>query len=326
MQSEILVHVKRGNIVECAHRGNIAVVDYKGNILAAAGNPNHVTYARSTVKPLQALPLLESGAAKRFKLTDEEIAVVCASHSGQDIHVLDVGFIQCGPHAPFHKVTAQEMREKGEKPTSLHNNCSGKHSGMLALGQHLEANLAVYLDLHNPIQQRMQKTIAEMCGMSPDQMETGVDGCGVPVFAMPMNKLAYAMARLGCSNELPSSRAEHCRRIISSIQRYPTHLAGENRFDTELMKLTDSKIIAKSGAEGIFALIMPERKASIVIKLEDGGNRGVFPTVVETLKQLKWIEPALLEQLKSFHQPENVNWAGTKVGEIRSVFQLQING
>lgn len=336
MQSEVLVHVKRGNIVECAHRGYIAVVDYKGNVLASVGNPQHVTYARSTVKPLQALPLLESGAAESFGLTDEELVVVCSSHSGQDAHVhnvqsilrkagVDQLCIQCGPHLPLHKDTAKRMRERGEEPIPLHNNCSGKHAGMLALGQYIGADLSTYLQLLNPIQQHMLHTVADMCKLSAEQLETGIDGCGVPVFAMPIEKLGYAMACFGHPIDLPEKRAEACRRLIGAIQKYPLHLAGETRFETELMQITNSKVIAKSGADGIFILTVPNKGMGIVIKAEDGSHRAVFPTVVETLKQLELIDANQLKALKRFHQQDNVNWAGTKVGEIRPVFTLQFH-
>jgi L-asparaginase II len=333
MNSQVLVHVERGGLLECCHRGHIAVVDFKGNIKAYAGDPEVVVFSRSTVKPMQTLTVLESGAARQFGLTDEELAVMSASHQGEDFHLknvesilkkagIDSNALLCGPHPPFHKETANQMKENKIEPTKLHNNCSGKHAGMLALCRFLNANLESYLALDHPVQQLMQRMIAELCGISPKQMSTGVDGCGVPVFAMPLHRLAYGMARLGQPSDLSPNRSQYCRRIVTSILQYPYHLAGSNSFGPSLITTVERRMIAKGGAEGMFAIILPDDGLGIVIKIEDGSGRAIPPAIIETLKQLDLITPTELAKLNHFHQPNNMNWVGIKVGEIRPVFKL----
>lgn len=331
--SNTIVRVYRGNITESIHRVHLAVVNTKGSLLHGAGDPQLLTFARSTAKLIQALPVIESGAADHFGLGDAEIALCCASHNGEAEHVSvahsilgKLGFhhehLQCGAHEPYHAPTAQAMRERGEAPTTLHNNCSGKHSGMLALCAHLGASPDTYMSLQHPVQQLMLDAVCAMSDIPKAQMELGVDGCGVPVFGMPINHLALAFAKLGSPEALPEVRANACQRIITAVRKYPQYLAGSDRFDTQLIEVTQGRIIGKMGAEGIFALTVPEKGLGLVLKIEDGNQRALYPAVVEALKQLDLLSAAEVSQLAAFHTPTVHNWQGTEVGIIRPDFQL----
>lgn len=333
-KSETLVRVTRGPLTECVHRGHIAVVDAEGGLLYRAGDPETVTFARSAAKPLQALPVLESGAADAFGFSGEELALLCASHNGEPVHVetvehilskigLDASYLQCGAHYPFHKATTAAMRARGEKPTSLHNNCSGKHSGMLALAVTLQAPLETYLSPEHPVQRRMLAAVSEMSGVPEQSIAIGVDGCGVPVFGMPVMALAVAYARLGRPDSLAESRRAACSRIVEAIRQYPAYLAGDDRFDTQLVRATGGRVIGKMGAEGVFAMTVPERGWGIAVKIEDGAQRALYPTASETLRQLGLLSEEELAELAQFHRPVQRNWQGTEVGTIVPDFRLE---
>lgn len=206
------VHVTRGALVECVHRGHLAVADASGRLVRAAGEPQYVTYARSSAKPLQAVPVVASGAADRFGLTAPELALLCASHSGEPMHVQavlrmlakigeDESALRCGAHPPYHKPSAAAIRQAGAAPTPVHNNCSGKHTGMLALAKQLGAPTDGYMRPDHPVQQAMLRAVAAFAGVSPEDVVLGTDGCGVPVFGLPLASLAAAYARLGAPNE-----------------------------------------------------------------------------------------------------------------------------
>jgi len=331
--SDTNVRVYRGAITESIHRVHLAVVNTTGTLLHQAGDPHLLTFARSTAKLIQALPILESGAADHFGLGEAEIALCCASHNGEAEHVSTaqgilskLGFtpqhLQCGAHDPYHAPTAQAIREQGMVPTTLHNNCSGKHSGMLALCAHLGATPATYMSIGHPVQQLMLEAVSEMSSVPTNQMQLGIDGCGVPVFGMPINKLALAYARIGSPEGLEETRASACRRIIAALRRYPHYLAGSDRFDTSLIEVTNGRIIGKMGAEGIFALSIPEQGLGFVLKIEDGNQRAMYPAVVEALKQLDLLHESEVNALASYHIPPIYNWQGTKVGYIQPDFQL----
>lgn len=325
--AEIMVRVLRGPITESIHSGHGAVVSNQGDLLYKWGDPHFVTYARSAAKLIQALPILESGAAEHFHLNDAEIALLCASHNGEEEHVrtaeailaklgLTSDQLQCGVHEPFHRPTALRMRQNQWAPSSLHNNCSGKHSGMLALAAHLKVSHADYLSIRHPVQQKMLQAVSRMSGVPAADIHTGIDGCGVPVFGMGVHQLALAYARLGQPEGLPEASVKACSRVIASIRNHPFHLAGSDRFDTELIKTTKGRIIGKMGAEGVFAITIPDTGAGIALKIEDGNQRALYPAVVEALRQLDLLSKSELESLAEFHQPTIRNWQGTEVGKL----------
>ncbi|WP_199617802.1 asparaginase [Paenibacillus alkalitolerans] len=328
-----LVHITRGAIVESVHRGHIAVVDVSGRVTAKAGDPAYVTYARSSAKLLQAVPVVASGAAEAFKFSPQEIAILCASHSGEALHVetvtamlakigIDQGALQCGAHAPYHKPSADELRREGRQPTPLHNNCSGKHSGMLALSIHLGAPLDTYMEPDHPAQRQMLETFAAFAGVSADDIAIGIDGCGVPVYGLPLKNLAQAFAGLGSPSEHLSAAA--CRQITDSIARHPNMLAGTGRYDTALIEATGGRLIGKMGAEGVFAVSNPGSGLGLAVKIEDGSQRALYPAATEALKQLGWLSLEETEKLARFHEPAVRNWSGTEVGRTTSVFRLEM--
>ncbi|MFF2155710.1 asparaginase [Paenibacillus chitinolyticus] len=331
--SAVIARVIRGPITESIHRGHIAVVDHTGRLLHSLGDPQAVTFARSTAKLIQALPVIESGAASDFGFTDAEIALICASHNGEDQHVRAARSIlakagaaaddlQCGTHYPFHKPTSRQMRQEGEAPTPLHNNCSGKHSGMLSLAAKLGVSTEHYMSPEHPVQRQMLQAVAEMAGLAPEEIPLGVDGCGVPVFGLAINRLALAYARLGKPDGLSAERADACRRIIAAIRQEPSYLAGSDRFDTRLAEATGGRIIGKMGAEGLFAVTVPDEGLGLVLKIEDGAQRALYCAMFEALVQLGLLHPGEMEALAEFREPKVTNWQGTVVGSIQADFKL----
>lgn len=332
-QADILVEVTRGGMVESRHRGHIAVMDYEGKLIASSGNPHYYTFARSAAKLLQAVPLLEAGGAERFGLNDAEIALSCASHSGEPLHTetalgllgkagLGESALHCGVQEPLYKPSADRLKEDGTVPSQLHNNCSGKHAGMLALARLLNVSTDQYTQPEHPVQRKMLKTVAELSGIPESSIALGTDGCGVPVFAMPLSALAFAYASIGRPDRLPASRAEACRRIVRAIRHQPYYVAGTDRFDTRLVEATSGRIIGKMGAEGVFAASVPELGIGLALKIEDGAERASYPAAAEALEQLDLLSPEELGRLKAYHQPPVPNRRGESVGVIRPVFRL----
>jgi L-asparaginase II len=290
---EPLAALWRGSLIESVHRGRAVFCDPAGEVLDAVGDPEGYTYVRSSAKPFQALPLILSGAADAFGLTDEEITIVCASHSGEDQHLaavrsvlekagLSEDALQSGPHPPFHAPAAGRLARSGEEPRPIHGNCSGKHAGMLAVCAHESWNLRDYRDPGHPLQQTILKTVAEVCALEPDEVLLGGDGCGVPAFAMPLSSLATGFARLITGEHLPDGLAEGCRRIREAMRAHPYTVAGTDRFDTQLMQ--DTALLAKGGAEGVFAC-GSDGAWGMAVKISDGAGRAVRPVVLSMLSR-----------------------------------------
>ncbi|MCS7459439.1 asparaginase [Paenibacillus doosanensis] len=333
MDSEIMVEAVRGALTESAHRGHLAVIDTERRCVASVGSPLHYTFARSAAKLLQAIPLLESGGAAQYAFDDRQIALICASHNGEDEHAscvlqtlralgLDESALRCGVHEPYHRPTADRLKRDGVPLTPLRNNCSGKHAGMLALSLWLQAPAQTYTSADHPVQRLMLQTVSEMCGLPEAQITLAVDGCGVPVFAMPLAALAYAFARLGSPDSLPAQRAEACRRIVAAIAAQPYYVAGTGRFDTRLAEVTRGRVIGKMGAEGVYALTIPERGWGLALKIEDGSARALYPAVMEALIQLDALLDHEIASLSEFHRPAVINRHEREVGRLIPVFKL----
>jgi L-asparaginase II len=288
----------RGGIVESLHIGAAAVVDTNGNLLAAIGDPNLVTFMRSTAKPFQALPFVERGGPAHFNLTVKETALTCASHKGTDDHhntALQIqqkaGFtesdLQCGTHMPGHKETRYRMIKADEKPSSNRHNCSGKHSGMLAYAQMMGWPLENYLDTNHPIQQKILRTLSEMSGIDADQISIGIDGCSAPNFALPLYNAALAYAHLADPSHLSEKRAQACAEITSAMSTHPDMIAGPGEFDTLLMEAGAGQLVAKGGAEGYQGIgLRPgaigenSPGIGIAIKIADGSYRALASNAV----------------------------------------------
>jgi L-asparaginase II len=341
-----LVELTRGNTVESVHFGALAVADSQGNLIASYGDPNTVTFLRSTAKPFQLLPFIEAGGAEHFQFTQQEIALMCASHSGTDQHVEVVSHIQqrvgitesslmCGVHQPMHKQTAEEMLLRGETPTPNRHNCSGKHTGMLAFAKMRGEPLESYLEPNHPVQIRILNTFAEMCGLPAEEVQMGTDGCSAPNFAVPLYNAAWAWARLADPSSLSPGRAKAIRKIVQAMMAHPDMVGGPGRFDTLLMQTLNGRVVSKGGAEGYEGMgILPgvlgpgSGALGIALKISDGDGygRAVSAVSMEVLRQLGIFSPNELETLNPFRPKRAVqNWRGLVVGEMRPVFDLHLN-
>lgn len=312
-----LAATRRGALIESVHRGRGIVCDPDGKVLESAGDPEGYTYIRSSAKPFQVLPLLLSGAAEALGFTDDEIAIICASHSGEERHLLMVRSVlekagiseeslQNGPHPPFYAPAAARLARNDEAPSSIHGNCSGKHAGMLALCIHEGWSIEDYRNPGHPVQRRMLETVAEICGVGQDGILLGGDGCGVPSFAIPLRSLATGFARLATGERLSGVLAKACGRVRRSMKNNPYLVAGTGRLDTQLMEDTD--LVVKGGAEGVFACGSPEGW-SLALKITDGASRAVRPAALSMLSHQRVPLPGKRESgLRDLH--------GEVVGEV----------
>ncbi|HEY0097899.1 MAG TPA: asparaginase [Pyrinomonadaceae bacterium] len=336
-----LVEVRRGAITESRHRGHVVAVDGDGLIVAQLGAPETVTYLRSSAKPLQAVPLISTGAADRFGFTPQEIAVACGSHSGESVHEatveamlrkigLDGGALKCGVHEPFDKEVALELRARGEQPRVLQNNCSGKHTGMLALALHLGGATETYDQPANPAQLAIARTVAEFSGVPLEEIAVGTDGCGVPVFGITVRAMALAYARLVAPPAAFDAKTrDACVRIVVAMRAHPELVGGtRQRLDTELMRAAQG-VISKVGAEGVYTVgVEPSarwpRGLGLALKIEDGEDRRARPTVViESLRQLGVLDDATFGELAPYAKFDVRNHRGDLVGEVRASFELE---
>ncbi|MDQ6695004.1 MAG: asparaginase [Chloroflexota bacterium] len=338
----VLVEVTRGPIVESVHYGVVAVADAYGKSLARVGNPSTVAYYRSSSKPIQAVPLVESGAADHFGFTEAEIALACGSHGGEDIHVetarsmlekigLGVEALACGAHMPLDKAAARAMQEKGEIPTALNNNCSGKHVGMLALARFHGWPVEGYEKPSHPVQIKMLETAAQFAGISPDNVKVGVDGCGVSTFGITIHQMAVSFARLAEPDFWPEPRRSVVRRIAAAMVAHPEMVAArQGRLDTDLMRASNGDMISKVGAEGVHCAACRGKEGQpavgFALKLLDGDPllRARDPAVVEALRQAGLLDEHTLNALESYWLEEIRNRPGDIVGMIRPAFTLVV--
>lgn len=331
--SERLVEFTRGDLVESIHRGHIAVVDYKGNLLHYMGDPRRkVTFVRSASKPIQAIPILTSGAADHYQFTDRELALFCASHNAEQLHIdtvhsilnkigLNESALQCGKHLPLYKEAANQLLREGGSPGSVHSNCSGKHSGMLALSQYKGWDVSYYTAPEHPVQKAMLASMAYFAQMETKDIAIGIDGCGVPVFGLPVYNMALAWARLAQPAQLDPAQREAAGRITKAMTKCPMLVAGTGRLCTGLMTEVE-QVVAKSGAEGVYCAGILDKGLGIAVKIEDGNGRANGPVVVETLRQLGLLTAKNLVNLRTFHTPQILNHRQDVVGLARPVFTL----
>jgi L-asparaginase II len=337
-----MLEITRGPVVESIHYGAAAVVDVHGQLLASWGDPNTVTYLRSSAKPIQALPLIELGGSEAFGFTEQEIAVMCASHHGTDDHVAVVRGIQkkinasesdllCGFHDPG-RATLKDMILRGEEPSPIRHNCSGKHTGMLAQALLRSLTWEDYINPSHPVQQLNLKTFAEMTSMNESAIALGTDGCSAPVYAIPLYNAALAFARLSEPDGLEYRRATACRRIVQAMIAHPDMIAGEGGFDTVLMQYAGVKVFTKGGAEGYQvigllpgALYPGSPGAGIAIKIADGDLSGRARPVasIEILRQLGVFSDEEAHSIPRFSNRTLTNWRKLEIGEIRSIFTLE---
>jgi len=296
MANPVLVEITRGDLVESVHRGSVAIADAQGNIRFALGDLKTPVYPRSSLKPIQALPLLESGAAEAFGLDDEEIALACASHSGEPMHTTRVAAwlarigcvesdLACGAHPSRYEPVAEDMIQRGEAPTRIHNNCSGKHTGFLTVARHWDIATQGY-ELHDhPVQRAIAKTLGELTEIKTE-FPWGVDGCAAPNFAVPLDAQARAFAKFAAPDALSPERASACRRIVRAMMSHPELVSGTGRTCAILMRSAKGRAAVKTGAEGFFAGMIPELGLGISIKIDDGAGRAADTVIAAILDKL----------------------------------------
>jgi L-asparaginase II len=347
---ETIFEVTRGRIVESTHYGAIAVVDSQGTLLYSLGDPQTVAFLRSSAKPFQALPFVERGGVEHFDLTQKELALACSSHETAAIHLdtvrgmqarvgIQESDLQCGPHLPGDPSMLKFVIKNDVTPTANFNNCSGKHTAMLAHAKMRDLPLDSYLDLNHPIQQNILATFSEMCGIEESQVELGVDGCSAPNFAVPLYNAAFGFAHLCDPSDLNKARAAACRKITAAMTAHPEMVSNAGEFDCELMKAGGGRIVTKRGAEGFqgIGILANEnsRGIGIAFKVMDGdasrmndemvSRARVRPAVtMEILRQLGALDEAQLEQLSAFGPSLQVkNHRGIVTGESRPVFNIK---
>lgn len=333
MSNPAVVEVMRGALVESRHSGAIAVSDARGKLAFAVGDVERPVYPRSAVKALQALTLIESGAADRFGLAAEELALACASHSGEPDHVatatrmlaragLEPPALKCGSHWPIHQPSGQALARQGGHATPLHNNCSGKHAGFLCAACALDADRARYTEPAHPVQREVKATLEALGGLAIGEDVCAVDGCTVPTWAVPLAALARAFARFGSGQGLAPERAKAAARLRAACAAHPWHVAGTGRFDTGLMRAFGARVFVKTGAEGVHCATLPELGLGIAVKCDDGAGRAAEVMMAGTLARLL---PGDVDRaaLAPFTRPVLHNWNGIAVGGLRPTAALE---
>ncbi len=336
----ILVEALRGGIVESFHRGSVAVVDATGAVHTAWGDIERPVFPRSAVKLLQALPLVASGAADDFKLSDEELALACASHNGEPEHAataasmlskagVDLRALECGAHWPYHDATTKAMAARGESPTALHNNCSGKHSGFVCLGcrraggQDLFSFVRGYVQPEHPVMREVTGALQHATGFDLSATARGVDGCSIPTYAIPLRNLAHAFAKVAAGHGLGAEFDPAARRLREAIARAPHMVAGSGRVDTRLMAHFGARVCCKGGAEGVHCIALPELGLGVAVKMDDGNNSRAADVVTAALiERLLPCSEADRAVTRSMSQVVVRNWNGIEVGQLRAAGML----
>lgn len=315
-------------MVESRHRAAIAVVDTSGHVVLSVGDPEQPVYARSAIKPLQALALIESGAAEAFGLGDAEIALACASHSGEPRHVelvrgwlgrigCSADDLECGGHLPSNAKAAADLLTGGGRPERVHDNCSGKHTGFLSVARHKGWPTAGYVDYGHPVQQMVLGILEQMTGLDLGDAPRGIDGCGIPQIGIPLGNLALAMARLADPSDQPDRRQESCARIRRAMAAEPFLVAGSGRFCTEIMTVTGERALIKTGAEGVYCGTLPQLGLGIALKVDDGAGRAASVVMGRLLVKLGILGAGEKDRLAGVLEPPVLNRNGRGVGRIR---------
>ena len=326
----------RGGIVESFHRGSVAIVDADGAVHTAWGDIDRPIFPRSAVKLLQALPLVASGAAEALNLSDAELALACASHNGEPGHVataasmlakagVDPRVLECGAHAPYHEASLKALAARGESPSALHNNCSGKHAGFVCLGCRLAGGtdlsgfMRAYVQPDHPVMREVTRALQAATGFDLSTAARGVDGCSIPTFAIPLRHLAHAFAKVAAGRGLGSEHDAAARRLRKAIAAEPQMVAGTGRVDTRLMQHFGARVCCKGGAEGVHCIALPELGLGVAVKMDDGNTARAADVVTAALiERLLPCSDADRRVARSMSQVVLRNWNGIEVGRLQA--------
>ncbi|WP_188826071.1 asparaginase [Brucella endophytica] len=333
MSNPELVEVYRGPVVESRHRGAVAVVDGDGRTVFSLGDVERPVFPRSAIKAIQALPLVESGAADVFGFDNKDLAMACASHSGEPEHVaraasmleragLDASALECGVHWPFELPVTLKLAKSGQEPTPLHNNCSGKHSGFLATCMHCGFETKGYVALGSQIQELVRETMESVTGAPHAVDLCGTDGCSIPTYAIPLVAQARGFARMATGNGLAPERAKAARRLVEACMAEPFYVAGSKRACTAMMNMAPGRVFVKTGAEGVFTGAVPELGLAFALKCDDGATRASESMVASVLSRIFAAEPDLSAKFDRFATRELKNWNGIPLGTVASTEAL----
>lgn len=330
----VVANVYRGEAVESSHLGHVAVVDANGTLLYWYGDPYRLTYARSSMKPIQAIPVVETGAADRFGLEPADLSLCCASHSGEPRHreralamLVRCGqaetALKCGTHVPRDEESYKQLLREGKPLTPVYSNCSGKHAGMIATAVHMGEDVATYHHPDHPVQQRILDAVSDLTSYPREKITLATDGCGVPVHRLPLAHYAWAYAKLAKPDVIANpSRQQAVRRITDAMTAHPEMVGGNNRYCTDLMRAFRGRVIGKAGAEAVYCLGDRQTGLGIAVKIEDGGARAIYAVVNEVLRQLGIGTDGPLKELAAYTEPVVTNMSGTVVGRIETRFAL----
>jgi len=330
-----LARVTRGDATDSIHYGSVAVVDGNGRLLYAAGDPSFVTMTRSALKPLQAVPLVAAGGIERFGFSSEQVALLCASHSGEPRHVAGVADmlrragcqpdqLQCGVHPPLFYAARDELPPAGVTFTPLQHNCSGKHTGMLAYCRRCGLPTETYLAFDHPLQSAIRQAVAYLTGVAESSLVAGIDGCSAPNYAVPLSALAFAYARLAGTEDARYGRAPLA--LAEAMIAHPEMVSGEKRNDSVLMRAGRGDWVTKVGAEGVQAIGVRSKGWGIAIKVVDGNARGLHPATVAVLEQIGLLDDVQRTELSAWREPPIRNYRGIVTGKVEPVVALEQRG
>ncbi|OUR78785.1 hypothetical protein A9Q83_06165 [Alphaproteobacteria bacterium 46_93_T64] len=327
-QPPLQVNVSRGTMVESRHIIHAVITDADGGIVGQWGDIDSPVYLRSAIKLIQALPLVESGAAEAFNVSEKELSLACASHTGEDIHVnavtgwlkrlgLSIADLECGSHWPSYRPAERALAAKGLEPTTAHNNCSGKHSGFLATSVHLGEDHRGYINIDHPVQQRIVKVLEDFTELDLSNAPMGIDGCSIPTLGIPLLNSAMAIAKFANPEKLSADRASACRKIQTAIAAHPEMIAGSDRLCTALNRSAKGKVIAKVGAEGVYLAALPTLGLGVALKTADGTTRGAEVALGGILERLGLMTEEMHNEMDEFVLPTMSNWNKIEVGGMK---------
>lgn len=333
MDNPFLVEVTRGPLVESRHRGSISVVDAEGATVLSLGDMDRRIFPRSAVKAFQALPLLERGIADKYGLTDEEIALACASHSGEPEHVRvaqsmlakagrDVSCLECGTHWPMGEEASRGLAAQGGSPNALHNNCSGKHAGFICLACGTDTDPRGYVNADHPVQRMVREALEDVTGACHTLDKSGIDGCSIPTYAIRLPSLAFGFAKFGTGIGLSGDARAAAERIRKAVAAHPFMIAGTGRFDTKLMEILGERAFVKVGAEGVYCAAFPELGYGIALKADDGHVRAAEAMMAGLVLRFLPLNDQERAAVEALAQPVFKNWNGIEVGGIRLTSEL----